>query len=204
MAVTRERFEQGLTYDEYKAQMTRNQDRFEQNEQTITFSDDDLQFFRQLPQTVNVLVLAEDWCGDVIANVPIIGRLAAQTGRLNLRVFLRDQNLDLMDQYLKDGQFRSIPVFVFFDEDFRELGYWIERPAIVNQRQQAMLDDLFANDPAMKGVVRGTSPAEMPEEARTRLGQANNDFRANIRETANMEVVREIRELVSGALATTA
>ena len=204
MAVTRERFEQGLTYDEYKAQMTRNQERFEQNEQTITFSDDDLQFFRQLPQTVHVLVLAEDWCGDVIANVPIVGRLAAQTGRLNLRVFLRDQNLDLMDQYLKDGQFRSIPVFVFFDEDFRELGHWIERPAIVNQRQQAMLDDLFANDPAMKGVVRGTSPAEMPEEARTRLGQAHNDFRANIRATANNEVVREIRELVSGALATTA
>ena len=28
MAVTRERFEQGLTYDAFKAQMTRNQERF--------------------------------------------------------------------------------------------------------------------------------------------------------------------------------
>ena len=29
MAVTRERFEQGLTYDQYKAQMTRSRDKFE-------------------------------------------------------------------------------------------------------------------------------------------------------------------------------
>jgi hypothetical protein len=204
MAVTRERFEQGLTYDEYKAQMTRNKERFEENEQTVTFSDDDIQYFTELPQTLHVVVIAEDWCGDVINNVPIIGQLAAKTGKLDLRVFLRDQNTDLIDQYLKEGLYRSIPVLVFFDEDFRELGYWIERPAIVNQRQSAMLDDLYANDPIMQGVVRGTSPAEMPEEARTRLTQANSTFRDEIRETAKSEVVREIRELVGNGLAAVA
>lgn len=201
MAVTRERFEQGMTYDEYKAQMTRNKERFEENEQTVIFSNDDIQFFSGLPQTVNVVVIAEDWCGDVIANVPTIGQLAAKTGKLDLRVFLRDQNTDLIDQYLKEGLYRAIPVLVFFDEDFRELGHWIERPAIVNQRQSAMLDDLYANDPGMQGVVRGTSPAEMPDEARTRLSQAQSAFRDDIRETAKSEMVREIRELVSQGLA---
>lgn len=201
MAVTRERFEQGMTYDEYKAQMTRNQERFVENEQAVTISDQDIQFFAQLPQTLNVLVLAEDWCGDVIANLPTVGQLAAKTGKLNLRVFLRDQNLDLIDQYLKEGLYRAIPVVVFFDEDFRELGFWIERPALQNQRQSEMLDDLYANDPAMQGVVKGASPAEMPEAARNRLTKAHADFRSGFRETANNEVVRELRELVSGALA---
>jgi hypothetical protein len=196
MAVTRERFEQGMTFEEYKAQMTRNRDRFEENEQTVTFSDKDIRFFKQLPQTVHVLVLTEDWCGDAIANVPVLGRLAAATGKLNLRLFLRDQNTDLMDQYLKDGQHRSIPVFVFFDEDFRQLGYWIERPAIVNQRQSEMLEELYAHDPAMQGVTSGMSPAEMPDEARARLGQAFSDFRTQIRDAANSAVVQEIRELI--------
>ena len=88
MAVTRERFEQGLTYDGYKAQMTRNQDRFEANEKNLEIKPDDLAAFKKLPRPLNVLVIAEDWCGDVIANVPIIGRLAKDSGKLNLRVFL--------------------------------------------------------------------------------------------------------------------
>ncbi|HZG68636.1 MAG TPA: thioredoxin family protein [Herpetosiphonaceae bacterium] len=204
MPVTRERFEQGMSYEEYKAQMTRNRARFEENEQTVTLPAEDLHFFKQLPETLHVLVLAEDWCGDVIANLPVLGRLAAESGKLNLRVFLRDQNLDLMDQYLKDGAHRSIPTFVFFSEDFRELGHWIERPALVNERQGRMLDDLFATDPTLQGLSRATSPAQLPEEARTRLMQALGAFRGEIRQTADQEVVREIRELITRGLAANA
>ena len=36
--VTRERFEQGMTYEEYKAQMTRNRERLEGNEQNLQLS----------------------------------------------------------------------------------------------------------------------------------------------------------------------
>ena len=115
MAVTRERFEQGLTYGEYKEQMTRSREQFEQNEREVSIDPLDLAA-QQSPRPLNVLVIAEDWCGDVIANLPVLGRLARDSGTLNLRVFLRDQNLDLMDQCLKEGKYRSIPVFVFFDE----------------------------------------------------------------------------------------
>lgn len=132
MTVTAERFNQGMTYDEYKAQMTRNRDRLEANEGQVAIDPDDLQAFKALPQPLNVLALAEDWCGDVISNLPVLGRLAEESGKLNLRIFLRDQNLDLMDQYLKEGQFRSIPVFVFFDEGFNEIGRMIERPESVS------------------------------------------------------------------------
>src|SRR5512138_663459 len=126
MSVTRERFEQGLTYEAYKAQMTRNRERFDANEQTVELSADDIAYFADLNGPLHVLVLAEDWCGDVIANLPVLGRLAAESAALDIRVFLRDQNLDIMDQYLNRGQHRSIPVFVFFDAAFQELGHWIE------------------------------------------------------------------------------
>src|ERR1700758_3385778 len=92
MAVTREQFDAGMTYDAYKAQMTRNKEQFEQNEKDLQLSAADLGAFTGLPQTLNVLALAEDWCGDVVANLPILGRLAqASDGKLNLRVLLRDQ-----------------------------------------------------------------------------------------------------------------
>src|SRR4051812_29018183 len=38
MAVTREQFDAGMTYDAYKAQMTRNQEQFEQNEKDLQLS----------------------------------------------------------------------------------------------------------------------------------------------------------------------
>ncbi len=200
MSVTKKRFEQGLTYDAYKAQMTRNRERFDTNEATVNLVATDVDFFKQLPQTLNVLVLAEDWCGDVINNLPVLGRLAAASGKLNVRVFLRDQNLDLMDQYLKDGQFRSIPVFVFFDENFRELGHWIERPARIYARQTEMRNHLFATDPLLSTIAPDTSPSLMPEEARNRLTQALADFRAEHRIETDHEVVRELRALLEPSL----
>ncbi|HTD78354.1 MAG TPA: thioredoxin family protein, partial [Chloroflexota bacterium] len=133
MAVTQEQFQAGMTYDAYKAQMTRNAEQFERNEQSLELSPDDLAALKSLPRPVKVLALAEDWCGDVVANLPILGRLARESGKLDLRVLLRDQEpgTQVMDQYLNQGQFRSIPVFVFLDDNFKELGVWIERPESV-------------------------------------------------------------------------
>ena len=50
MAITRERFEQGLSYDRYREQMTRNRERFEENEATVALDKDDLTYFAGLDQ----------------------------------------------------------------------------------------------------------------------------------------------------------
>lgn len=196
MAVSKERFEQGLTYDAYRAQMTRNQERFDATEATVALDAADVAFFAQLPQPLNVLVLAEDWCGDVINNLPVLGRLAAESGKLNLRIFPRDQHPDLMDQYLQNGQFRSIPVFVFFDADFRELGHWIERPARVSQMQAEMRRELFAREPIFADYTSETSFGELSEEARERLRATMSSFREEHRAFSDREVVRELRAIV--------
>jgi selT/selW/selH-like putative selenoprotein len=187
-----------MSYDAYRAQMTRNQERFDETERTVELGADDVAFFKALPQTLNVLVLAEDWCGDVIANVPVLGRLAQESGKLNLRIFLRDQNLDIMDQYLNAGQFRSIPVFVFFDAEFNEIGHWIERPARMTQLVQEERKRIFAGDPELAAFSPTTSPSELPEEARLRLGQALTAFRVEKRPFSDSEVIREIREVITG------
>ena len=197
MTVTREQFESGLTYEAYKAQMTRNREPLEQNERELPLSADDLEAFRRLPRPLHVLALAEDWCGDVIANLPILGRIAAESGTLDVRVLSRDQHLDIMDQYLTKGQFRSIPVFVFLDDDFNEVGVFMERPASVTQAREAARRALFQRHPEFGSP--DAPPDQLPEDTRVQLMQAMARMREENAPFANAEVVRALRGIVEQA-----
>jgi Thioredoxin len=201
MAVTREQFESGMTYEAYKAQMTRNREQLEQNEKDVQLNPDDVKFFRDLPQPVNVMTLAEDWCGDVIANVPVLGRLAQESnGKLNVRIHLRDQEpgAQIMDQYLNQGQFKSIPTLIFLDRDFNELGVWIERPSSVTKVREEKRQALYRDHPEWGDP--GKPIAELPEDVRTQVQQATAAMRNDTKAFANSEVVRELRELVQRAV----
>jgi Thioredoxin len=197
MAITAERFHEGLTYDEWKAQMTRNQERFLANESQFDPSADDLAFFKNLPQPLNVLVVAEDWCGDVIDNLPILGRLAAESDKLNLRVFLRDQNPDIMDQYLNKGEFQSIPVIAFLDGQFHELGHFIERPQSVSERRGQLRKEYYASHPELGSP--DTPISQMPEETRTQLMQAMSEWRDQNKAADNQEVVHSLRAILESS-----
>jgi hypothetical protein len=195
MAVTAERFAQGLAYDAYKAQMTRNQERFQANERRVVLNDADLAAFRAFTSPLHVLVLAEDWCGDVIDNLPILGRLAAVTGTLDVRVFPRDQNLDLMDQYLKEGKYRSIPVFVFFDDKFKELGHFIERPDSVTARRAQFRQELYAQHPEYGSPDAPVD--QLPEEVRVRLQEEMAQKRDEWKPLEEQDTIRAVREIVT-------
>lgn len=85
-----------------------------------------------LASDVRVVVIAEPWSGDVMYNLPALLALA-ESQDWQVRIFRRDEHLELIEPYKKDGLYLSIPVFVFFDEDFRELGHWIERPQVATK-----------------------------------------------------------------------
>jgi len=74
------------------------------------------------------MVITEDWCGDSAQNLPYIASLAKLNNNINLRILLRDKNLDIMDQYLTNGVSRSIPILVSFNEYGEELFRWGPRP----------------------------------------------------------------------------
>jgi hypothetical protein len=198
VTVTREQFEKGMTYDAYKAQMTRNREQVEKNETSLQLGQQDVATFQGLPKPLNVLALAEDWCGDVVANLPILGRLEKESqGKLNVRVLLRDQNLDIMNQYLKDGKYQSIPVFVFLDEDFNQVGVWQERPDSVTDHREQKRQEIYASDPAYGSPKEPLD--QLPEDVRTRLQTAIRRMREDTASFANGEVVRELKELVQKA-----
>src|SRR5687768_15813474 len=185
-----------MTYDAYKAQMTRNQERFVANEEKITFQAADLDAFKKLPKPVKVVAIAEDWCGDVIANLPILGKLAKESGKLDVRVVLRDQT-NLIDSYLNKGQFKSIPVFVFLDDNFKELGAFFERPESVTAKRAEQRKQIFAENPDLGSP---DAPADqMTEEQRGKYQQLAQAGRDATFDWANNEVVRELKAIVAKA-----
>lgn len=195
MGVSRERFNQGITYQEFKDAMTVNREQFEANERGLQLTEQELRTFQGLPGTVHVLAIAEDWCGDVVANLPIVGRLAQECDKLNLRVFPKDKNMDLMNQYLNKGLYQSIPVFVFFDDDFNKLGVWIERPTGVTELREQRRRALHAENPEFG--TPDASPNQLPDDVRQRLRQAIGQLRVDTKEFADHEVVRELGEIAS-------
>ena len=121
-----QRFSTGLSWKDYMAQMGDTRARTEDNYNRSGLTDEEKKFFGGLSQVRYALMLAENWCGDVHRNSPLLAHIAEAMPNCELRVFFRDQNADLRDTFLNNG-YQSIPVVVFFDKDWNEIGRWIER-----------------------------------------------------------------------------
>jgi hypothetical protein len=121
-----QRFSTGLSWKDYMAQMGETRARTEENYQKSALTEDERKFFSGVKNVKYALMLAENWCGDVHRNSPLLAHVCEAMPGCELRVFLRDQATDLRDTFLNNG-YQSIPVVVFFDKDWNEVGRWIER-----------------------------------------------------------------------------
>jgi hypothetical protein len=129
--VTPERFAQGMSFAQYLAQMRTNKERFEKRMAESEIMPTDREAIRG--RKLKILVITEDWCGDALVGFPALARLVEGAPDVEMRVFLRDANPDVMDQYLKRGLYRTIPVIVFFDEQMNELARYMERQDVVTE-----------------------------------------------------------------------
>jgi hypothetical protein len=128
--ITKERFAEGLTLAQYLDRMAMNRDRFLRAFDAATVGPEDMRVLDRLGNAAKLLVITEDWCGTSLAYFPAVAKLVAGRPEVEMRIFPRDENPDVMDQFLKRGLYRSIPVFAFFDQDMNELARFIEeRPA---------------------------------------------------------------------------
>ena len=132
-----QRFAMGMTWSAYLAQMGDTRARTEDNYQKAALTDDEKKFFNGLTQVRYGLMLAENWCGDVHRNSPMLARICEALPSCELHVFFRDKNSDLTDLYLNNG-YRSIPIMVFFDSNWNEVGRWSERPSAATTRTAAL------------------------------------------------------------------
>lgn len=198
--VTPERFEQGLRYADFLAQATVNRDKFEMYYNDSALTADDISFFKKTAALPNgparILALAEAWCGDVYRELPTVARLAEAT-RADLRVFLRDQNPDIMDEFLSNnGKSRAIPVFVFYTRETRYITHFTERSAGAHAELAAIIEEVKARMNLPASATFATVPDPQRQEflraVIKRITPRFPDWRK--------ESIKEMRELLSSAL----
>lgn len=113
---------------EYLPTVKLNYQRLSRILRTYKIDEDLLGLIKKISSPQAWMVISEAWCGDSAQNLPYIAKIAECNSLINLRIILRDSNLDIMDLYLADGKSRSIPKLVAFNEDGNELFQWGARP----------------------------------------------------------------------------
>lgn len=125
--MSNERFQSATTFGQYHERMQANKERMGEFVNEVQISAEDLAWWKGRGQ-VNVYVLTYDSCGDALYNLPVLAKIASQCPNVDLRVVQRDENLDIMDKYLNQGLYRSVPTFIFMDANMNEIGNLKERP----------------------------------------------------------------------------
>jgi hypothetical protein len=181
-----------MTYEQYVAAIDRNQERFKENYEGTTVSEEDAAALRRLVERpdgpARCLALGEAWCPDVFRGLPVMARIAEASG-MELRVFFRDQNKDIMAEFLNQGQHESIPTLVFYTRDHRYLGHWIERPALANEQMSQLVE-----------ITASLRDPDVSQEERQKAVRGYIDFqRGPVWAGWRQATIREVRELLESS-----
>ncbi|WP_409304344.1 thioredoxin family protein [Peribacillus sp. SCS-155] len=137
-------FQKGMNNEQYLAYMQTHKENLLGVYEKFQLTEQDKQVLSELKSKgLRTIVLTADWCGDAMVNIPILMKIAEEAG-IEIRYLVRDENLELMDQYLTNGTARSIPIFIFIDSDGNEVGKWGPRAKVV----QSFVDELRSTMPA--------------------------------------------------------
>ena len=161
--ITPDIIEQAMSYDEYRSMIDTLLDEGKttgtnHSEAMIDYTKMNVQRMNRLDKRANLsdslkeklenmdrkliwVVLTEAWCGDAAQNVPVIAKMAEQSENIELKLILRDENLDIMDEYLTSGG-RSIPKLVCLEADsLEEIGAWGPRPELAQKKAMEWKDN---------------------------------------------------------------
>lgn len=165
MPLTDEEFSKGLSTDEYWARLKTNQEAILEVFKTAEVPAGPKAFFDGLPQPLRLAVFTEDWCGDALTSTPSVLRLAGATRGLEHKVFERDKHRELTDSFLPPHRAGTLPVFVVFDGQMREVARFIETAKELQPLVGKMNEEIRSKRLAAIDADKG--PREMTEEGRT-------------------------------------
>jgi hypothetical protein len=130
-----------------------NDARMNRLDKTIKLTDEIVLKLENLDHRYIWLVISEGWCGDAAQILPIINKMAlASNKKIDLRIVLRDENEELMSQYLTNSG-KAIPkVIVICKEAGIVRADWGPRPKgaselITNYKKEfGVLDEKIKTD----------------------------------------------------------
>ncbi|MER2034401.1 thioredoxin family protein [Mammaliicoccus vitulinus] len=138
-------YEQAQPIKEYVNEMTTNKDQLLDIYQSFQLPKNDERLDKIKDKSYKVLVITEDWCGDAMMNIPVLLNIA-DYANIEVKVFHRDEDTNLIDQYLTNGTARSIPIFVFLNENHEQEHVWGPRAISVQKHVEILRKDLPSKD----------------------------------------------------------
>ena len=180
--VTPQRFASSQTYPDFRKQFPQNEEKFQFNYDNTAVSPEDAKALKDLVAKPNgpkkMLVIGVDWCPDVYRGLPVFKRIAEAAG-MELKIVERDQNLDVMNEFLNQGEFQSVPVAIFYTGDQKEIYHFTERPKKANEEMHHM---------------RAIREGKTPEEARPMVDEfQKGPIWAGWRDATVKEIVSELQ-----------
>ncbi|MCZ6521063.1 MAG: thioredoxin family protein [Bacteroidetes bacterium] len=105
-----------------------NQQRMARLDKTVQLNEKTKSALKNIKCDLIWLVMTEGWCGDAAQIMPVLDKVTSESPLLEMKVLLRDDNLELMDHYLTNGG-RSIPKVIIIDKPSLEAkASWGPRP----------------------------------------------------------------------------
>jgi hypothetical protein len=97
-----------------------NHRRMKRWDKTLRIGDKQVNEIGQYDKKVTWLVLTESWCGDAAHIMPVINQVTSLNDLIDFKVVLRDENLELMNSFLTNGN-QSIPKMIAIDNETGEV-----------------------------------------------------------------------------------
>ena len=180
MSLTAKEFKQGMTTQEYLDQIRVNIEAILAVFNAGEVSTEDKQFFDGLSEPLRLAVFTADWCGDAVTSTPPLLRLADATEGLELSIFDRDEVMELTNSFLPAHRHGTLPLFVVFDSQMREVSRFIETarelvPALGRMQDEIAREEAKASsaavapsqgDTASQTAIRGRRMAYRVAHAR--------------------------------------
>ncbi|MCI0858391.1 MAG: thioredoxin family protein, partial [Chloroflexi bacterium] len=145
MAITKQKFDQGMTPQEYIDQIKVNKQPFLDIYNALDVPDKAKALFDGLDSPLNLAVFTADWCGDAVSTTPVILRLAQATPGLSVQVFNRDDELEITNSFLPENRAGTVPVFIVMDSSMAEIARFVETALELVPAIDAM-DDMIAKE----------------------------------------------------------
>lgn len=97
-----------------------NDRRMKRWDKTVKISEENEISLKDIESRQTWLVITESWCGDAAHIMPVLNKLATLNSKIEYKVVLRDENEDLMNQFLTNGS-KSIPKLLIIDNETKNV-----------------------------------------------------------------------------------
>lgn len=128
-----ELFSAGMSFDEFvNTDTSTYRDKTLEVLNSINFEEEYIEKIRTIDKIINTLVCAEMWCPDCMINVPVLEKMREYNSNIKISIVKKGGNEAFFSQYTQN-EIVKIPTFVFYNEDFKELGSFVEHPKKVTE-----------------------------------------------------------------------